>query len=144
MTMARYALCQKADAFTIAPGGYNKTTRGISPGATLEKLPGFFGAVPAVEGCGRSDPPVAFDNAYSAWCAHLTLPFFALQRIAPTPLGVPTSAFHSLLHIAFAVHLSAERVKCIRCLRSRWSPTACALRQRAPLLQCLGHLCHSS
>ncbi len=67
--MARYALCRAADSFVIADGGYDKTVKGIKPGPTLEKLPGFFGRAAQVEGCGRGDMPVIIDGMYSAWWA---------------------------------------------------------------------------
>lgn len=68
-TMARYALCRAADSFVIADGGYDKTVKGIKPGPTLEKLPGFFGRAAQVEGCGRGDMPLIIDGMYSAWWA---------------------------------------------------------------------------
>lgn len=66
--MTRYALCRAADSFSIAGGGYDKTIKGIKPGPTLEKLPGFFGQPAQVEGCGKGDTPVVIDSMYSAWC----------------------------------------------------------------------------
>lgn len=66
LAMARYALCRRADSFSVLPGGYDSSMRGIDPEPTLKQLPEFVAAAPSVWGCSRNDPPVVFDNVYSA------------------------------------------------------------------------------